>query len=127
MKRNIENIVKHAEVSEKVIEEYLVKCVTKMGMLCLKYSNPNMVGYPDRLIVLPVCGQVIWVELKSKGKKPSAIQRQRFNQLTRMHHGIVIIDSPKGVNELCAAIKEYVDDMKKRADEAKAAEEGKEE
>jgi hypothetical protein len=92
-----------------------------MGLLCLKYSNPGMVGYPDRLIVLPVCSQVIWVELKSKGKKLSAIQRQRFDQLTKMGHDVAIIDSPTGVNNLCIAIQKYVDDTKKQMAGLKAA------
>lgn len=31
MKRGIENIVKHAEVSEKAIEQYLTDSVKKLG------------------------------------------------------------------------------------------------
>ena len=54
MKKSIENIVHHSEVSEKEIEKYLVKQVRAMGGICLKYSNANMVGYPDRVAVLNV-------------------------------------------------------------------------
>ena len=49
MKKSIENIVQHAEVSEKAIERYLCDVVKKLGGVCLKYSNANMVGYPDRV------------------------------------------------------------------------------
>ena len=51
-KRSIENITHHADVSEKAIERYLVEQAKINGLLCLKYSNPNMVGYPDRLLVI---------------------------------------------------------------------------
>ena len=74
-----------ADVSEKAIERYLVEQAKQNGLLCLKYSNPNMVGYPDRLLVLPG-GNVIWVELKSKGRKPTKIQQMRMAELTGMGH-----------------------------------------
>ena len=67
MKKQVENIVRHSEVSEKAIEAYLVKRCKESGLLCLKYSNANTTGYPDRLVCLPH-GNVVWVELKSKGK-----------------------------------------------------------
>ena len=66
-KRSIENIERHAEISEKAIERYLVEQAKENGLLCLKYSNPNMAGYPDRILVIPD-GRVVWVELKSRGK-----------------------------------------------------------
>ena len=44
MKQSIEKIVKHAEVSEKAIEQYLTDSVKKLGGICLKYTNPGMVG-----------------------------------------------------------------------------------
>ena len=49
MKKNIANIVNHADVSEKMIECYLCDSVKQMGGVCLKYSNAGMVGYPDRM------------------------------------------------------------------------------
>ena len=41
MKKQVENIVRHSEVSEKAIEAYLVKRCKESGLLCLKYSNAN--------------------------------------------------------------------------------------
>lgn len=49
----VQNIVKHAEVSEKSIERYLCEVVKKLGGVCLKYANPNMAGYPDRVALMP--------------------------------------------------------------------------
>lgn len=103
--KKIENIMHHAEVSEKVIERYLVEQAKQNGLLCLKYSNPNMVGYPDRLLVLPG-GGVVWVELKSKGRKPTKIQQMRMSELTGMGHLVKVIDNKADIDELIKTIKE---------------------
>lgn len=105
MKKSIENIVRHSEVSEKAIERYLVEQAKTNGLLCLKYSNPNMVGYPDRLLVLPG-GSVIWVELKSKGRKPTKIQQIRMTELNGMGHLVRVIDNKADIDELIKTIKE---------------------
>ncbi len=98
-KKSIENITNHADVSEKAIERYLVEQAKINGLLCLKYSNPNMVGYPDRLLVLPG-GGVIWVELKSKSRKPTKIQQMRMAELTGMGHLVRVIDNKPDIDEL---------------------------
>lgn len=104
-KRSIENLTHHADVSEKSIERYLVEQAKQNGLLCLKYSNPNMVGYPDRLLVLPG-GSVIWVELKSKGRKPTKIQQIRMSELTGMGHLVEVIDNKADIDKLIKTIKE---------------------
>lgn len=103
-KRSIENITNHAEVSEKMIERYLVEKAKNIGLPCLKYSNPNMVGYPDRLLVLPD-GRVIWVELKSKGRKPTKIQQARIAELSGMGHEVRVIDNKADIDKLIKTIK----------------------
>lgn len=103
-KKSIENITHHAEVSEKSIERYLVEQAKQNGLLCLKYSNPNMVGYPDRLLVLPG-GNVIWVELKSKGRKPTKIQQMRIAELSGMGHTVRVIDNKADIDELIKTIR----------------------
>ena len=97
-KRIIENLTRHADVSEKAIERYLVERCREHGLPCLKYSNPNCVG-----IVLPG-GMVLWVELKSKGRKPSKIQLPRMDELTDLGHSAVVIDNKAAVDELINAI-----------------------
>ena len=98
-KRSIENLIHHADVSEKAIERYLVDQARQKGLPCLKYSNPNMVGYPDRLLVLPGA-KVVWVELKSKGRKTSKIQDERIAQLRNMGHEIRVIDNKTDIDKL---------------------------
>lgn len=107
--KGIENLTHHADVSEKSIERYLVEQAKQNGLLCLKYSNPNMVGYPDRLLVLPG-GGVVWVELKSKGRKPTKIQQIRMSELTGMGHWIEVIDNKADIDKLIKIIKEWYTD-----------------
>lgn len=103
-KRIIENITRNAEVSEKAIERYLVERAKQIGLPCLKYSNPNMVGYPDRLLVLPA-GEVIWIELKSKGRKPSKVQQLRIAELSEMGHKVYVIDNKADIDKLINSVK----------------------
>lgn len=102
-KRRIEILTRHAEVSEKVIERYLVTRAEQYGMLCLKYSNPNMTGYPDRLLVLPDA-EVIWVELKSRGRKPTKLQCLRHEELCRRGHRVEVIDNKASVDDLIKSL-----------------------
>lgn len=104
-KRSIENLTRHADVSEKAIERYLVERAEQNGMPCLKYSNPNMTGYPDRLLVLSG-GGVVWVELKSRGRKPTKIQQIRIAELTGMGHLVKVIDNKADIDELIKTIKQ---------------------
>jgi hypothetical protein len=103
MKSQIKNIVEHADISEKNIESYLVDQLKTIRIACLKYSNANMVGYPDRLIVLPN-GKVMWAEIKSKGKKPTAIQLVRHGYLKSIGHEVLIIDDKQQVDALVSQI-----------------------
>lgn len=103
--KKIENIMRHAEVSEKVIEQYLVEQTRLHGWPCLKYSNPNMTGYPDRLLVLPG-GSVVWVELKSKGRKPAKIQQMRIQGLEDLGHDVFVIDNKADIDKLIGQLVE---------------------
>lgn len=102
-KGRIEILTRHAEVSEKEIERYLVARSQQLGLLCLKYSNPNMTGYPDRLLVLPDA-EVIWVELKSRGRKPTKLQLLRHDGLRRLGHRVEVIDNKPAVDKLINSI-----------------------
>lgn len=102
-KQNLTHITDHAEVSEKSIERYLIEKAKEHGLPCLKYSNPNMVGYPDRLLVLPGA-KVIWIELKSRGRKPDNRQLIRHAELSGMGHEVRVIDNKNDIDELLNSI-----------------------
>lgn len=97
--KKLEHITRHAEVSEKAIEKYLVEQVKTIGGICLKYSNANMVGFPDRVVCLHD-GKVAWVELKSRGKKPTKIQTIRQSELVSMGHEVHTIDNKPDIDKL---------------------------
>lgn len=99
MNRNIKNIVEHADVSEKAIERYLCDVVKKLGGVCLKYSNANMVGYPDRVALMPG-GALYLFELKSKGRKTSKVQDIRIDQLARIGYTVYVCDSKQSINNV---------------------------
>ena len=104
MKKNIANIVKHADVSEKMIERYLRDSVKQMGGVCLKYSNAGMVGYPDRICLLSG-GVVFWVELKSKDGRLNEAQKIRIRQLRGMGHTVNVCRSKEDVDEVLEPYK----------------------
>lgn len=101
--KTIDKLINHSEVSEKAIERYLVKRVKAMGGICLKYSNPGEVGYPDRLCIFPN-GVSRWVELKSKGEELRAIQVKRIERLLRMDHSVWVCDSKQTIDNLISSL-----------------------
>ena len=105
MKRAVKAIVKHSEVSEKAIERYLVERVESQGGICLKYVNFSYSGYPDRIVMLPG-GWTAWVELKSRGKKPTRLQSLRHAELERRGHIVHVVDSRERVDELASMWRE---------------------
>lgn len=98
-KHNLNSIKDHAATSEKAIEKYLSQRAKEAGMICLKYTNPSMAGFPDRLLALPD-GYVVWVELKSRRCRPGALQLLRHKQLRAMGHEVHVIDSKEEVDNL---------------------------
>lgn len=104
MKQSIEKIVKHAEVSEKAIEQYLTGSVKNLGGICLKYTNPGMVGFPDRVCLLPG-GITLWVELKSKGQQLRTMQRIRISQMQRLGHTVTVCKSKEDIDRMLEPYK----------------------
>ena len=95
----IEKITRHSEVSEKAIERYLTDPVRDMGGVCLKYSNPGMAGYPDRVCLLPG-GVTVWIELKSRDGRLSGIQRIRIAGMRRMGHTVCVCKSKEDIDSV---------------------------
>lgn len=98
--RRIAGLKQH---SEKVIERRLVVRCTQHGLICLKYSNANDTGLPDRLVLLPG-GRVHWVELKSTGCKPTKLQTLQHDRLRAAGHEVTVVDTLEGVDALIDSI-----------------------
>ena len=82
---------------ERDIEKALVKRVKALGGLCEKFVSPSNIGVPDRLVTLP--GKILFVELKSPGKKPTA--KQLKDHAKRRSYGctVLVIDSLEGIDD----------------------------
>ena len=62
-------------LSERQIENYLVRKVRAAGGLCYKFVSPGNSGVPDRICVFPG-GRIVFAELKAEsGGRLSALQR----------------------------------------------------
>lgn len=101
--RRIDEIAGHALLSEKALEAYLVKRVKMLGGVALKYSNPTCTGFPDRLLLLPG-GRTAWCELKSRGKKPRAVQQARIQQLRELGQAVYVVSSRDEIEKMIKEI-----------------------
>ena len=82
--------------SEKYIERKLREEVEKRGGICLKFQSMTDTGYPDRIILLPL-GMISFVELKTRGKKPTKLQLMRHTQLREMGFPVFVIDDSEDI------------------------------
>lgn len=97
---------------DKNSEKYLEKIFTQKikafeNVKCLKYTSSNVVGYPDRLVLLPNC-RCLWVEFKSKGQEPSKIQKERIKELYEIGQMVVVVDNEKMLDFTINLIKEFL-------------------
>lgn len=99
MRRVMSAVVNRAQESEKSLERYLCARCKAAGLLCLKYTSVTQCGYPDRIVLLPE-GRCVWVELKSAGCVPNALQRMRHGELRRLGQYVYVCDSRELVDEL---------------------------
>ncbi|WP_270474403.1 VRR-NUC domain-containing protein [Clostridium cochlearium] len=83
-------------MTEKEIEQMLVKEVKRRGGWALKFISPGVNGVPDRLVLMP-SGRVAFVELKAPGKKMRPLQIKRKAQLEALGFLVYCIDSPKQI------------------------------
>ena len=76
---------------ESQLEQKLVSHITKLGGIAYKFSSPNRRSVPDRLCVMPN-GRAFFVELKTKGKTPTALQQHEHETLRALGHTVLVID-----------------------------------
>lgn len=85
--------------SEKLIEKTLNAEVKSLGGWSLKLLCQFVTGLPDRLVLLPG-GIIFFAEIKSTGKKPTAVQRLVHEKLRRLGFRVEVIDSLKQLNQI---------------------------
>ncbi|MDT8715458.1 VRR-NUC domain-containing protein [Clostridium sp. 19966] len=88
---------------ENVIEAYLRDRVKSSGGKAYKFVSPGNTGVPDRLVLFP-SGRIIFVELKSPGKKPTAIQLLQHKKIRALGFEVLVVDSKEQVDELIKGV-----------------------
>ncbi|HBL84714.1 MAG: nuclease [Clostridiales bacterium GWF2_38_85] len=84
---------------EKTIERKFVNEVKKLGGLCPKFVSPGFDGMPDRLVLLPD-GYIAFVEVKSMGCKPRALQVTRHKQLRQLGFRVYVLDDTDQIQKI---------------------------
>jgi len=83
---------------EKDIESYLKRRVEKeLGGICFKMTGAE--GVPDRVVVLPPSGRVVWVEMKRKGGRLSEMQKYQHARLRKRGAEVVVLWSRSDVDD----------------------------
>ncbi len=82
---------------EKHIEAALIKRVKALGGMAEKFTSPNRRAVPDRIVTLPG-GRIIFVEVKSCGKKPTENQLRDHDRRRALGCDVRVIDSLGGVD-----------------------------
>ncbi len=95
-------------MSEKQIEQALVKAVKSAGGLCLKWVSPGWDGAPDRIVLFgdSYIGRIAFVEVKAPGGKVRKIQRVRHQQLRKLGFKVFVLDDPNYIPLIIEEIKE---------------------
>ena len=91
-------------MTEKRIEQQLVKAVRLHGGIAPKFVSPGYDGVPDRLILMPG-GRIAFCELKAPGKKMRPLQIRRKAQIERLGFSVYIIDE---VSQIMPTVSEIL-------------------
>lgn len=89
--------------SEKLVERKLVELCKLNGGMCLKLLSFHVIGLPDRLCLFPKA-KIVFVELKTTGEKPRAIQLFMHNKLRALGFRVEVIDTVEQVVDLVESI-----------------------
>lgn len=91
-------------VSEKVLEARLRSEVKALGGMAIKLTSQYHRGLPDRLVVMP-CGLAYFVELKTTGKGPTALQLRTHDQLIDLGFPVMVIDRTETLDTFIDILK----------------------
>ena len=95
-------------MTEKYIEQKLVRAVKERGGIAPKFVSPGLDGVPDRIVLLPM-GRIAFVELKAPGNKMRLLQVRRKTQLEALGFLVYCID---GLEQIEEVLKEMGGDAK---------------
>lgn len=90
--------MKPNETREKVFEKELSAYVARQGGFPVKLLSQFTNGLPDRMYLLPD-GYTLFVEFKTTGKKPTAIQSLQHDRLRKLGFHVLVVDSVESYNK----------------------------
>ena len=82
-------------MSERDIEQRLVREVRKMGGEAFKWVSPGNDGVPDRIVMFP--GLIIFVELKADRGRLSSVQKVQIRRIQKLGQDVEVV---QGMDEL---------------------------
>ena len=82
--------------SEKGVEGKLVELVKINGGMCIKLLCDQLIGLPDRMCLFPG-HKIVFVELKTTGRKPKRIQAYMHNKLRALGFRVEVIDTVESI------------------------------
>ena len=85
--------------SEKTVERKLAELCKLNGGMCIKLLSFHINGLPDRMCIFPK-SKIVFVELKTTGEKPRAIQLFMHKKLRQMGFRVEVIDTTEQVVDL---------------------------
>ena len=85
--------------SEKVLEAELRERCKALGWMCIKLTSQYQRGLPDRLILMPG-GRVCFAEIKTTGKKPTALQKVTHERLRALGYRVEVVDTTESLDNL---------------------------
>ncbi len=83
-------------MTEKELEQMLVREVRRQGGRAYKFISPGINGVPDRLLLLPD-GIAGFVEVKAPGRKLRPNQVKRKGELESLGFLVYILDDPEKI------------------------------
>ena len=91
-------------MTEKIIEQKLVRAVKDLGGIAPKFVSQGLDGVPDRIVLLPM-GRIAFVELKAPGKKMRPLQVRRKRQLEALGFLVYCVDRVEQIGGVLDEIK----------------------
>lgn len=83
---------------ESEIEKILVREVKRLGGRAYKWTSPGNDGVPDRIVIFPY-KRPIFVELKTKTGKLTALQSVQINNLKALGQAVEVVRGIDGLSQ----------------------------
>ena len=90
--------------SEKALEAELRERCKALGWMCIKLTSQYQRGLPDRLILMPG-GRVCFAEIKTTGKKPTALQKLTHERLRALGYRVEVVDTTESLDNLIVELQ----------------------